>query len=408
MQIFESIFMAWDSLKNNKLRSSLTLLGISVGLFSIIIVMTAIGAVQQSFEDVFNSIGTNNFIIQKYPAILSGPHDRSQYRNRKDLTIEQGERLQEITSLPAAVGIGIATSGKVVKYGNSSTNPSVVIYGGNFDQFRVMDLNIDEGRGFNQQDMEYKRNVCILGAEVKEKLFSTIYPIGQTVRVENMNLEIIGLYEKRGSVLGQGRDNFLTIPLSLFEKYYGSSRSSSYTIMALSPELLPATMDEVIAVLRVIRKVAAYEENDFEIITNDQLILQFNDITQYFKIGAGIISFIALIAAGVGIMNIMLVSVTERTREIGIRKAVGAKKRIIRTQFLVESIVLSQFGGLVGIILGVLGGNLVASFLNVSAIFPVEWITIGIIVTTIVGVSFGVYPAIKASNLDPIEALRYE
>jgi len=172
--------------------------------------------------------------------------------------------------------------------------------------------------------------------------------------------------------------------------------------------MFEATMSEVIGVLRTLRKVPPGKDNDFEIITNDQLIDQFNDITKYFKFGAAIIAFIALIAAGVGIMNIMLVSVTERTREIGIRKAIGAKKGVIRTQFVVEAVVLSQIGGLIGIVLGLIGGNLVSLMLNVSIVLPVFWILLGLFITTFVGVLFGVYPAIKASNLDPIEALRYE
>ncbi|MDH7605863.1 MAG: FtsX-like permease family protein, partial [Melioribacter sp.] len=166
--------------------------------------------------------------------------------------------------------------------------------------------------------------------------------------------------------------------------------------------------DEVIGALRKIRKVEASQENDFEIVTNDQLIQQFNDLTKYFKLGAGVIAFIAIIAAGIGIMNIMLVSVTERTREIGIRKAVGAKKKTILTQFVIEATALSWIGGLIGIFFGLIGGNIVAVQLGVPVYIPVEWIIIGLLVTTFVGVVFGVYPALKAANLDPIEALRYE
>jgi putative ABC transport system permease protein len=167
-------------------------------------------------------------------------------------------------------------------------------------------------------------------------------------------------------------------------------------------------MDEVIGAMRKIRKVESWQENDFEIITNEQLIQQFNDLTKYVKLGAGIIAFIALLAAGVGIMNIMLVSVTERTREIGVRKAIGAKKKTILAQFVVEAVSLSWIGGLIGILLGVVCGNMVALWIGVAIVLPVEWIIIGLIVTTFVGVLFGVYPAVKASNLDPIEALRYE
>ncbi len=408
MQIRESIIMALDSLTTNKLRSSLTLIGIGIGLFSIIIVMTAIGAVQKTVEDTFNSIGTNNFIIQKFPAVSMGPGHWRQYRNRKELTSEQGRRLKKLTILPKAIGIDMDKGGKIIKYKNNTTNPNVNVVGTDLDNLITNDWKIEVGRGFTSQDMDHSRSVTILGRDVSDKLFENIEPVGQEVKIDGHNFEVIGLFEKKGSVLGSGQDNFVAVPLPSFERMYGKEEGGSFTIMAASPELISRTMDEVIGALRVIRKVPIGEDNDFEIVTNDQLIDQFNDLTKYFKLGAGVVAFIALLAAGVGIMNIMLVSVTERTREIGIRKAIGAKKALIRSQFVAEAVVLSQIGGIGGIILGVVGGNLVAIMIGVSVVVPVEWILIGLTVTTLVGVVFGVYPAIKASNLDPIEALRYE
>lgn len=409
MQVIESIKLAYNSIMGSKLRSILTLLGIAVGLFSIIIVMTAISAIQQNIEDVFNSIGTNNFFIQKYPAFQAGgPHARRQYRNRKDLTVQEGERLRQMTELPAAVGIALNTGGKVIKFGNEKTNPEVTIAGTNTDYFVALDMKLADGRIYSKADEELGRPVAVLGADITMKLFKNIDPIGQTIKIDNFNFEVIGVFEKRGSVLGRSQDNFVCIPLTVFQKYYGVERSAFFLIMAKNKDLLEVTKDEVIGALRKIRKVDPSQENDFEIVTNDQLIEQFNDLTKYFKLGAGVIAFIALIAAGIGIMNIMLVSVTERTKEIGIRKAIGAKRKTILTQFVIEATALSWFGGLIGIFFGVIGGNIVAIQLGVPVIVPIEWIIIGLIVTTIVGVVFGVYPAIKAANLDPIEALRYE
>lgn len=408
MLVLESLKMALNSLFKNKLRSVLTLVGIAIGLFSIIVVMTAIGAIQATVENTFNQLGTNNFVVQKFPAIM-GPSQWRLYRNRPDLTIEQGERLIKLTSLPTAVGISLDENGKVVKYKDETTNPDVSIDGINMDELKVENLTISQGRGFSQQDIDYGRNVCIIGHDIAEKLFKVIYPIGQTIKADNkMNLTVIGVYDKRGSVLGTGQDEFISIPITVFKKYYGDRRSAEYTIMSRSKTLIARTMDEVVGALRKIRKIPPGKDNDFEIVTNDQLVEQFNGITKYFRLGAAVVAFIALAAAGVGIMNIMLVSVTERTKEIGIRKAIGARKVTIRTQFLVEAIILCQIGGLIGIILGVIGGNIIASALSVSGIIPIDWIVIGISVTTFVGVVFGVYPAIKASNLDPIEALRYE
>jgi len=407
MLILESIKMAWNSLIKNKLRSGLTLLGIAIGLFSIIVVMTAIGAIQTTVADAFNQLGSNNFVIQKFPAFM-GPAQWRLYRNRPDLTMEQGQRLINLTKLPAAIGISFDKNGRIVKYKGEATNPDVQINGVNLDEQKVENLSIDQGRGFSQQDMDYARNICVIGYDVAQKLFKHVYPIGQTIRVDNMNLTVIGVYSKRGSILGQGQDEFISIPLTVYKKYYGDKQSGGFTVMSRSKALINATMDEVIGALRKIRKIPPGTDNDFAIITNDQLVSQFNDITKYFRLGAAVVAFIALAAAGVGIMNIMLVSVSERTREIGIRKAIGARKVTIRTQFLVEAIILCQIGGLIGIFLGIVGGNIIAAELSVSGIIPVEWIVIGILVTTFVGVVFGVYPAIKASNLDPIEALRYE
>jgi len=408
MQIIESIKLAFNSIIANKLRSVLTLLGITVGLFSIIIVMTAIGAIQQSFEDIFNSIGTNNFVVSKWPAIRLGPHDRGRNHNRKDITVKEGEKLRELTTLPVAVGISVSTGGRTLKYNNVKTNPNVPVIGVNQDLFVARDLKIGEGRNLSKADYDYSRPTVIIGTDITDKLFKSINPIGQHIKIDNYSFEVAGVFEKRGSIFGQSQDNYVAIPLGTFEKIFGTERSASLIVMSPSKELVEKTMDEVIGALRKIRKVPTGEENDFEIVTNEQLIQQFNDLTKYFKLGAAVIAFIALLAAGIGIMNIMLVSVTERTREIGIRKAIGAKKKSILTQFVVEAVSLSWFGGSIGIFLGVLGGNMVAMQLGVSIIIPIEWILIGLLLTTFVGVVFGVYPAVKASNLDPIEALRYE
>lgn len=409
MLFFESIKLAYNSIRTSKLRSILTLLGIAVGLFSIVIVMTSISAIQQSVENTFNSLGSNNFIVQKWPAIqMGGPHRPREFRNRKDLEVKEGEKLREMTSLPVAVGIGLQTGGKTIRYGNEKTNPNVTVAGVNFDYFIALDLKIGEGRNFSKSDNDYSKPVAVVGTDVVDKLFKGIDPIGRTIRINQFSYEIIGVFAKRGSVLGQSQDNFICVPLSVFEKNFGSDRSAVFFIMSRSKEMINETMDEVIGALRKIRKVPAGQENDFEIITNEQLIEQFNDITKYFKLGAGVVAFIALLAAGIGIMNIMLVSVTERTKEIGIRKAIGAKKQNILTQFIIEAVALSWFGGLIGILLGVIGGNLVAIVLGVSVVLPVEWIVIGLLVTSFVGIVFGVYPAYKAANLDPIEALRYE
>ena len=407
MLVIESIKMALNSLVKNKLRSILTLLGIAIGLFSIIIVMTAIGAIQGSVESAFNSLGTNNFIVNKFPAIM-GPREWRKYRNRPDLTIEQGKRLKEMTKLPLAVGISLHKNSMVVKYGNEKTNPTVELQGLNLDELKVNDLVVGMGRDINMQDENYAHMVCVLGSDVADKLFKNIYPIGQDVRIDMMNLRVIGVYEKRGSVLGSSQDNFITIPLSIFKKYYGDRRSGLYTVMASSKSKIAETMDEVIGALRKIRKIPPGKENNFEIITNDQLVEQFNSITRYFRLGAAIVAFIALVAAGVGIMNIMLVSVTERTREIGIRKAIGAKRRNILSQFIIESVAISSIGGILGVIFGFLVGLVLLSQMTLSTGIGLDSIAIGFGFSTTVGMLAGLYPAWKAARMNPIDSLHYE
>ncbi|MEI7812815.1 MAG: ABC transporter permease [Ignavibacteria bacterium] len=410
VQIYESFMMAMNSLRTNKTRSILTLLGIAIGLFSIIIVMTSIAAIQGTIEGAFGEIGTNNIIIQKYPAIMTGGHEaHRKYHNRKDLTVAQGERLKAMTTLPVSVGISLGHGSRTVKFQNEATNPNVHVTGVNLDEFISSTYIIDDGRGFSRQDIEYARNVCILGMDIIKKLFKYVNPVGQKITVDNIQLQVIGSFKEKGAVFGQSQDNFVIIPISVYQKYFGNGhQSAKLNIQAKNKNLYEATQDQVIGALRTIRKIAPGKVNDFEIVSNDQLISQFNNITRYFKLGAFVIAVISLIAAGIGIMNIMLVSVTERTREIGIRKAVGAQKTTIRLQFLVEAIVLSLVGGLAGIIAGVIGGNIVALLLKASVIVPVFWVITGLLVTTAVGLIFGVYPAVKASGLDPIEALRYE
>ncbi len=408
MQIRESFIMALSSMRANKLRSSLTLVGIVIGLFSIIVVMTSIGAIQNSIETSLNLLGTNTFIVQKYPAIRMGMHSWRKYRNRQDITADQGLELKRRAKLPLAVGMLLERGGRLVKYKDNSTNPNVSVQGINTDAMQTLNIVVETGRGITNQDIEFSKDVCVIGNYIQERLFPYNDPIGETIRVDGHNFLVVGVYQKRGGALGSGQDNFVSVPISAFQKIYGKDASGAITITAASRELYQHTLDEVEGILRTIRKVSPQKENDFEIISNESMLTQVNDITKYFKIGAAVIAFIALLAAGVGIMNIMLVSVTERTKEIGIRKSIGATKKNILSQFLMEAIVICQVGGLVGIALGIIGGAVISSYLKISAILPVDWIIIGLLVCSFVGILFGVYPAYKAANLDPIEALRYE
>ena len=409
MNIKEIVIVSFLSVKSNKLRTLLTILGIVVGIFSIIVIMTIITMLQNSIESGLAMLNKNTFQIQKFPAMQAGgPGSRDKYRNRKDLTMDEFNRLNEILNA-MYIGAEQWEFGKVIKFGNKETNPNISVSGVTTGAMRTNDWNVESGRDLRFTDIQYSNDVCILGPDVADKLFPGVYPVGQIVRVDGRPLNVIAVLESQPAMFGDSRDNFVVMPITTFQSIYGRrSKSINITVMSYSKEDYDNTIESAIGYMRTIRKVKPGEENDFEIFSNESLIGQVNDITGGIKIGAMVVSIIALLAAGVGIMNIMLVSVTERTREIGIRKAVGARKLNILTQFLFEAIFLCVLGGFIGIALGVGIGNLAGSFLNAQTAIPYDWVVIGLLLCVTVGIIFGTYPAYKAANLDPIEALRYE
>jgi len=408
MKFWEVLKVAFGSLRGNKLRSSLTILGIVIGIFSIISISTVITMLQNSISAGLSSLGKNTFQIQKFPAMQQGRLS-DKIRNRKNLTIEEYYRLREMLDEAKLVGAEQWQFGKLFKSQYDETNANIQLAGATPEAMLTNDWQVADGRSINQDDMDRNRRVCVLGTDVARKLFPRVDPLGQEVKVDGMRLDVIGVLVTKGAMFGQSRDGFVVAPLSTFQAKYGkTSRSVNITVMAYSPVTYNRTIDAAIGHMRTIRKVAPGEENDFDIFSNESLISQVGQITQYVRLGAIVIAFIALLAAGVGIMNIMLVSVTERTREIGIRKAIGAKKRNILFQFLIEAVTLCQFGGIIGIVLGLGAGNLAGKALNAAPAVPLDWVLAGIGLCVLVGVGFGTYPAWKAANLDPIEALRYE
>jgi putative ABC transport system permease protein len=268
---------------------------------------------------------------------------------------------------------------------------------------------VEEGRGFLQSDVEDAHFVCVIGNRLAKKLFPQGDVLGQRVKFDGVKYTVIGMLEA-STGMGQGADNFIAVPITTaFNRYGGYSRRSlNIYVQARDQASYDDTVDQVRGILRTIRKVPPGDSDDFEIASNDSLIAQFRSLTLAVRGGVAVVSSIALLAAGIGIMNIMLVSVTERTREIGIRRAVGAKKRNIMTQFVTEAVVLCEVGGVIGVALGILGGNATAVFLKMPPVIPFDWVMLGLLICSIVGIIFGTYPAYKAANLDPIESLRYE
>ena len=408
MKVNQLFNIAVQSIINNKLRTSLTILGVVVGIFSIIVIMTIITMLQSSIEDGLSMLSKNTFQIQKHEPMGGPGHNRSD-RNKKDITIDEAYRLRELLTSAQYVGAEQWKFGRVVKFGNLETNPNISVAGATVDAMKTNDWKVDLGRDLRENDVQYSADVCLLGPEIVDKIFPNLDPIGQTVRVDNKPLKVIGVLQKQPAMFGESRDNYIVMPITTWQSFYGKyTNSVNITVTAPDKESYNDVIEAAIGHFRKIRKVPVGEPDDFYIFSNESMITQVNDITGPIKIGALAVSLVALLAAGVGIMNIMLVSVTERTKEIGIRKAIGARKSSILIQFLIEAVILCIVGGIAGIALGIGIGNFAGSFLSAQMAIPYDWVFIGITMCVIVGLIFGTYPAYKAANLDPIEALRYE
>ncbi len=407
----ESFRMAVEAIRQNKLRSILTLLGISIGVFSVIGVMTAIRTLEVSIDSQLDIFGTNTFMVRKYPAIMvSGGHGgRNKYRERQNIDFFQFEELKRRATLPLRVSVIDGTDERNIRYKDKQLKRTAELQGGDEWGLRSRSTFILSGRNFMEDDVRFFRNVTILGQDVVDILFPFEDPIGKKIQIKGLDYTVVGITERKGQAFGQSQDNYVLIPISVYlQRFSNRWTSLGITVEAVSAAMYDETVDEVIGLMRTIRKVPPEDENDFEITSNEELADTLAGFTGGIKIFAGAVSVIALLVAGIGIMNIMLVSVSERIKEIGIRKAIGANRNDILTQFLMEAIFLSQFGGVVGVILGILGGNLVAVLLNVSSVIPFDWAFYGMAICSLVGISFGIYPAWRAANLDPIESLRYD
>lgn len=407
--IKESFRMAIESIRQNKLRSILTLLGISIGVFSVIGVMTAIRTLESSVNSQLDIFGTNTFMVQKSPAIqIHGPGN-NKIRKRKNILYTHYEELKQRAKLPRQVSVVDGTGERNIQYKDKRLKKTAELSGVDEWGLRSFKTYLADGRNFMEDDIRFYRSVTILGPDLADILFPFEDPIGKVIQIKGLDYTVIGITERKGQAFGQSQDYFVMIPISVYiQRFSNRWTSLGINVEAESTELYEKTMDEVIGLMRVIRKVPPKEENDFEIISNEELMDTFAGFTGGIKLFAGAVSVIALLVAGIGIMNIMLVSVTDRIKEIGVRKAIGATKRDILTQFLMEAIFLSQFGGIVGVILGIAGGNLIALLLKVPAVIPMDWAFYGMAVCSFIGIGFGIYPAYRAANLDPIESLRFE
>jgi len=408
--------MAFSAIWNHKLRSFLTLIGIIVGVSSIIGVMTGISVIQKTIEGELSVLGSTVFQVQKW---LNGPatrEERIKAAKRRPTTTENADAIRENVSTVSLVGSELWDFGHVVKYRDKSTESNKTICGGTPEYAPNNTHLVLDGRNISNEDIQVARSVVVIGYSIAQELFPWTNPINKIIKIDGRKFTVIGVFEEKKSAFGAGFDDYLLIPITLFKKIYGmkdenrpgGDRSVNITVRAKAPELLQEALEETRAVMRRERGLKPNEEDDFTIFTNDSQIKQFNEATAGVKVGAFVVGIVALIVAGIGIMNIMLVSVTERTREIGVRKALGAKRKSILLQFLFEAIILANIGGILGVFAGFGLGNLVTVFTDFAVNIPAEWAVIGLLFCSAVGLIFGMWPAYKASTLNPIESLRYE
>ncbi|MDE3099442.1 MAG: ABC transporter permease [Verrucomicrobiota bacterium] len=409
-ELRESVFMSLHAIAVHKLRSTLTLLGVLIGVFSIIVVSTAMRVLEQNVERNLSQLGGSTFAVQKFPPVQFGNRrDWEKYWRRKDITLEQGKVVEEKATLAGAVGVeGRFWSGRVRTI-YAKTGPAVALFGETPGSFAAHGWEIADGRILTTPDLDERAAVCVLGAALAKTIFPFGSAVGQPVKLNGIPYNVVGVLAPQGKSLGGLGDNFALIPLTTGLGRYGLRWSGlSILVEARSAIGYADCMEQVRDVLRGVRHVLPGQADDFEIFSNDTLIGQFKSFTLAVRIGVAVVSSLALLAAGVGIMNIMLVSVTERTREIGVRRAIGARKRNIAVQFIIEAIVLCEIGGAFGTLLGVAGGNILAWRMKLPPALPLGGIVLAVILCSVVGTIFGTYPALKAANLDPIESLRYE
>jgi putative ABC transport system permease protein len=410
----ELLGMSGRAIVGNKLRSSLTLLGIVAGVASIIAVMTAISVVQGAMEKEMSVLGAQVFQVQKWPSGFANDESRRKAMKRPPLTIENANAIREQVTMVDLVGCELWEFGFQVDYQGESTNANVSIVGGTPEYPDNNTHYIGLGRNISALDVKAGRHVAVIGHAIGKKLFPFSDPIGKTVRVDKRKYEVIGVFDEKKSAFGSGYDNYVLIPITAFQGIYGMrnrdgfERSVNITVRAKSPAYIKDAIEQTTQVLRRDRGVKPGQENNFDFFNSESLITQFNKLTAKIKLAAFLIGTIALVVAGIGIMNIMLVSVTERTKEIGIRKSLGANPRHIMIQFLLEAVILCNIGGVIGIVVGFGLGNLVSIFTHFAAHVPLEWAVVGLVFCSMVGIGFGMLPAIRASRLNPIDALRYE
>jgi putative ABC transport system permease protein len=405
MEFKEAVKIALQSLWANKLRSVLTLLGVVIGVASVIAVVTLVNGANVYVASKINKYGADVFTISKQPQIITSYEQYRAFQKRKNILLDDYKNVAENCKHCADIGAQQTSTGKIV-YGTQSSTDTV-IRGNTWSMPEMQNLNIVQGRGFTPTDDEHASHVALVGSDIQENLLGGDDPIGKEIRVDGVPYTIIGLGEKQGKTLGQSQDNWVAVPLSAFQKTYGTAKTLTiYAKAGAGAQALETASDEARQLMRSERHDAPGQDDSFTLETSDTFVGLWKSISSSFEAVAVAIAGISLVVGGIVIMNIMLVSVTERTREIGVRKALGAKRQDILTQFLIESASMALVGGLIGVIGGMGVAQIVTVLLGFPSTIAVWSIFAGLLVATSVGIFFGVYPARKAAELDPIVALR--
>jgi len=402
-ELWEGVLMAIHSLRMHKIRALLTTLGVIIGVMTVVTIISLIQGLNRAVSQQVAGLGANVFYLQKYPWFAG--QEWFEYRNRKNLTTEDAQAIARLCPSVESVAPVIG-SGRVIKYKDRSTE-RVGIRATTPSYQEVRNTTVERGRFFTQTELDHRRQVCILGQTIVKGLFRDEDPLGSHIRIGGRRFLVVGIQEKKGSMLGDDMDAIAIIPITTFQKLFGTRRSASILVEA-KPGLLEHAKDEATDLMRRRRHIPPGKANDFALNTQDTIMNVYKNLTRILFLVMIGVSSISLLVGGIGIMNIMLVSVTERTREIGIRKAIGAEKKDILLQFLIEALILSGIGGIIGIGLGGGIGKLISAVTPLKAAIPLWSILLALGFSTLVGLIFGIWPAAKAAKLDPIVALRYE
>ena len=405
----ENVSLALQSIAGNRLRTSLTSLIIAIGIMALVGILTAIGGIEQYTTDAFADLGANSFTLQNNNDGLNFGNG-GRRKVYPQITYDQANHFKKSFALPVTTSINLNVTGTAVaKYSNLKTNPNISVTGSDENYLATGGRKLGYGRNFSLSELEHGENVVMIGNDIKKRLFKNEDPINKSIFIGNYKFRIVGVFASKGSSAAFGGDRFCVIPV-LKAKQMDTLKNITFTVTVKvnTPGALDASIGEATSLFRNVRGLNIGQADNFEISRSDSVQKELSGQLAYMTIGGAVIGIITLLGAAIGLMNIMLVSVKERTREIGVRKAIGASPAIIRKQFLIEAIVICIIGGIGGILLGMAIGNLIA--IQISGTFVVPWVWIGsaIALCTLIGLVSGYYPAKKASRLDPVEALRYE